>query len=355
MPSRYEHAVEVTRDSRSLAAVPAVATLLSLSKVATALESGPGGGVTFPFPTGLPTLWTYVSLPNGAGGVPVSAPLGATAFAPLFLVGLLLTSALEAGLLGSLSRRIDGDPVAFGESVRAFTVPIVGVNLVRFAVVLVALPFLVVPPLALLVVVALSYLVYGLPFAVVVRGAGVRDALDSTVSHAFDGGPYASFGFAHLLVGAVGSFFLTSLVRNAPLVGVPVGTLVVAVPAVFVATYGLLLFRDLDGRGGDESNRDGGGAEAVPEWGDDSRDSSRVGDLSVAGDDSWDEDAGDDPRDAAPGDDSRNAASGDDPRDADDDPRDADDDPRDADDNVDQRDENGDDGSTRDRGDDASV
>lgn len=248
VPSTLDRAADVTRRSLPLAVVPAVAGLLSLSDVARALRAGPGGGVTFPFPTGLPTLWTYASLPGGPGGAAFTGPLSAALFVPLFLAGLLVTSALEAGFLGTLSARVDGTPGDFAGSVRRYALRIVGVNLVRFCVVLFALPFaLVFPPLALVVVVVGSYLVYGLPFVVVTRDAGFGEALDATVGHATDGGRYAAFGFGHLLVGAVCSLALSSLVRLG-LGGVVVGTVLVAVPAVFVAAYGLFVFRDLDGR-----------------------------------------------------------------------------------------------------------
>ncbi|MGM0590015.1 MAG: hypothetical protein ACQETI_00055 [Halobacteriota archaeon] len=247
MPSRYERAVDVTLDSLALAVVPVVATLLSFSKVARVLAADPGGGAVFPFPTGLPTLWTYVSIPSSPGGGSVGEPLSLVAFVPLFLLGLLFTSALEAGFLGALLGRIDDAPVTVLQGARKFTLRIVGVNLVRAAIVVAAFPLLVFPPLALMVVVVLSYLVYGLPFVVVVNDVGVRTALDETVRRALDGGAYAEFGIAHLAVGAAASFFMTSLVRNNGLVGVMAGTLLVAGPSVFVATYGLLTFREFRG------------------------------------------------------------------------------------------------------------
>ena len=257
MPSTYERAIDVTRRSGWLAVVPVAATLLSFSKISRALSSGPGGGVAFPFPTGLPTLWTYVSLPGGPGpgGPSIGGPLSFVAFVPLFLLGLVVTSALEAGFLGSLSRRIDGAPIAFGESVRRFTVRLIGVNIVRALVVLLALPFIVFPPLAFAVVIVLTYLVYGLPFVVVVRDVGLADAFEATVDHARTGGRYAAFGLGHLLAGAAASLVLTMLARNGGLLGVLIGTAVVAVPAVFVGVYGLLVFRELDGsRGGNRSH-----------------------------------------------------------------------------------------------------
>lgn len=248
MPSRIDHAIDVTRESLPLAVVPVVATLASFSKIARALAAGPGGGIVFPFPTGLPTLWTYVSLPGTAAGGSPGGPLSLVAFVPLFVLGLLVTSALEAGFLGSLDRRIDGDPADFVGNVRQFTLRIVGVNFLRAAIVLAVFPLMVFPPLALAVVLVGTYLVYGVPFGVVVRDASLLAAIQTTVSRALDGGRYAAFGFAHLIAGALASVFLSTLVRNGGPLGVLLGTAVTAVPAVFVAVYGLLVFRELAGR-----------------------------------------------------------------------------------------------------------
>ncbi|MFB6266542.1 MAG: hypothetical protein ABEI31_02685 [Halodesulfurarchaeum sp.] len=249
MPSRYEQAVDVTGRSLVLAVVPALATLLSFSKVAQALAARGGGGITFPFPTGLPTLWTYVSLPGGGGTAGLSGPLELVVFFPLFVVGLVVTSALEAGFLGSLARRLDGQTVDFEGSVRRFTLRMIGVNLLRAAVVFLVLPLMFFPPLALLVIIVLTYLIYGLPFEVVVGDYGVFEALEASVAAALAGGPYAGFGAAHLLAGAAGSVLMTWLVRNGGIFGILVGTALVAVPATFVATYGLLVFRDLESGG----------------------------------------------------------------------------------------------------------
>lgn len=256
MPSRVDRAATVTRNSLALAAVPAAASLLAGSKVARALSAGRGVGVSFPFPTGLPTLWTYVSLPGGPGPGPgpgsgagsgaFGDPLSPVAFVPLFLFGLLVTSVLEAGFLGALANRIDGDRPAFVDGVRRFTGRMVGVNALRAAVVFAAAPLLVFPPLAVAVVALLSYLLYGLPFEVVVRDASLAGALGATLADALDGGRYALFGVLHLGGGAMLSVVLTGLVRNAGLPGVLLGAALVALPATFVAVYGLLIFRDIE-------------------------------------------------------------------------------------------------------------
>lgn len=247
MPSRFDRSIDITRQSLPLALVPVAASLLSGSKIARVQEAGPGGGMTFPFPTGLPTLWTYVSVPTGSGsGVgSISGPLAFGVFVPLFIIGLLATSALEAGFLGALNRRIDGRSVDFVASMRRFTVRIVGVNLLRAVLVFAMFPLIVIPPLAIGVMLVLIYLIYGLPFEIVVRDMGFMEALEDTVSHALNGGDYALFGLVHLVGGAVASLFLTTIVRNHGLFGILVGTAIVAIPALFVAIYGLFVFREL--------------------------------------------------------------------------------------------------------------
>jgi hypothetical protein len=247
MPSTFDQSVDITRQSLPLALVPVTASLLSGSKIARVQEAGPGGGMTFPFPTGLPTLWTYVSVPTGSGGGvgSISGPLAVGVFVPLFIVGLVVTSALEAGFLGSLNRRIDGRSIEFVASVRRFTIRIVGVNVLRAFLVFAMFPLIVIPPLAIGVMLVLIYLIYGLPFEIVVRDIGFIEALKDTVSHALNGGDYALFGVVHLIGGAVASLVLTTVVRNHGIFGILIGTAVVAIPAVFVATYGLFVFRKL--------------------------------------------------------------------------------------------------------------
>lgn len=244
MPSRFDHAIEITRDSIVLAIVPIAATLLSGSEIARVLSAGPGAGVSFPLPTGLPTLWTYVSVPNPVGAGSVAGPFSQVTFIPLLVVGLLITAALEAGFLGSLSRRLEGEPLAFVESVKRFTLRMVGVNLLRTVIVIAVFPLFVVPILALVAVLVLMYLTYGLPFVIVVRDTSFTEGLRATVSHALDGSLYAAFGAAHLFVGAITSVVLTFLLRNGGVFGILIGTLAVAVPAVFVGVYGLLVVRD---------------------------------------------------------------------------------------------------------------
>lgn len=247
MPSRYDRAVDVTTHSIDLAVIPILATLLSFSEIARMLAAGRGGGATFPFPQGLPTLWTYVSVPSGsATGGTISGPLPIVTFVPLFILGVVVTSALEAGFLGALWKRVNDERGLFVDGVRQFTPRIVGVNLIRFAIILVALPLITIPPLAIVLVIVLSYFVYGLPFEIVVTDVGLGTALASTIEYGAEGGAYAMFGMFHLLIGGSASFVLTGITRNGGMPGIILGTLFVAGPAVFAAAYGLLLFKDLN-------------------------------------------------------------------------------------------------------------
>lgn len=248
MPSRIDATVSGVQDNLDLALVPVVATLLSISEVLRALGTNASGGFTFPFPAGLPTLWTYVSIPN----TPVSGgtdPGQFVAFLPIFLVGLLITAALEAGFLGTITSRLTGSGSSFFTNVEVYTLRILGVNLLRAAITFVVAPiFFVSPVIGLPVLLGLMYLLYGLSFVIVANDARFFDALEITIDYATDGGDYAVFAIAHLLIGAVVSFFFTAVVVNLGIGGLLVGTVVVAVPALFVATYGVFLFHDLGNR-----------------------------------------------------------------------------------------------------------
>jgi len=244
--STFAQATETTLQSLPLAVVPLLASLLSPAKIATVLSKPIDGGVSFPVPSGLPTLWSFVQ----ANGLTVSGSGGAGlspfVWLPLFAVGLLIASALEAGFVGAVANRLDGESADFLTNVTRYGRRMIGVNLVRFAVVLLALPFIVFGPLAILVVVGLEYLVYGLPFVVVVERVGVVEGLSQTTSYALSASPeYVGFGVAYLIVGAVTSFVLTGFVYGTGIVGILVGSVLVAVPAVFVVAYGLLVFRAL--------------------------------------------------------------------------------------------------------------
>lgn len=242
----------VTRRSLVLAVVPVLASLLSLSNVRRAMAADAGTGVTFPLPAGLPTVWTYTSLPGiGRAGAVVHTPgSDVVSGVGLVLVWLLTTAVLEAGFVGALWSRLDGGPLAFGAGVRRFTVRMIGAEVVRFGAIVAAIPlFLTFSAggilLGFVVAAVLSYLVYGLPFVIVARDLRVVPALRESARLATDGGRYARFAVAHVLYGAGGSLIVTTAVRNGGLPGILLGAALVAVPAVFVSAYGLVVFDDI--------------------------------------------------------------------------------------------------------------
>jgi len=259
MPSTFDRAVALARRNSELALAPAAATLLSASELRRALAADGGGGVTFPLPTGVPTLWTYVALPSDPGGL-LPSPEGVV----LPVVGVLVGAALEAGLLGVVDDRLDGRRGSFAASVGRFGGRMVVVGVLRAAVVVAAAPLLAVPPLAIAVVLGLTYLGYGTPFDVVARDVGVREALAHSVARALSGGRYARFALAHLAAGAAASLALSPLVR-AGLPGVVVGAAAVSLPAVAVAAYGVALFREFAGRASGGGTGGGGSAGDDPD------------------------------------------------------------------------------------------
>lgn len=247
-PSRTDRARALLGRRPELLAVPAVASLLSLSSLARALAAGPGGGVTLPLPAGLPTVWTYASLPT-SGGVPVAGGgLGLLPGLAAFLVGTFLTGALEAGLVGTLDDLAAGRPAVFAVAVRRHAVPVTLARLLRAGLVLVVAPFvLAAPPLAVVAVpllLAASYALYGLPFVIVVEDRRFRPALARTLRLARRGGASLRFAVAHVLAGAAVSLPVSVLIRGG-LPGVLAAVAVTAPVAAFVAAYGVCLFRDL--------------------------------------------------------------------------------------------------------------
>ncbi|MFB6152785.1 MAG: hypothetical protein ABEJ27_00890, partial [Halodesulfurarchaeum sp.] len=78
-------------------------------------------------------------------------------FIPLFLIGLVVTAALEAGFLGSIVARLNDEGTSFLANARRYLVQMIGVNLVRAAIVFAAFPLLVVSPvLAIVAIVVVS-------------------------------------------------------------------------------------------------------------------------------------------------------------------------------------------------------
>lgn len=245
-PSRLDRARELAESSLPLAVVPMIASLLSVGRIERVLAADPGFGVSFALPTGLPTLWTFTDVPGGSVGGPVVPDFGNAA---VVIVGLAVTAALEAGFLGSLvartnGRRIDRD--RFLLNVGRFGVRMIAVRLVTFtAVALIVLLGGVFLPLAVVGAIAVSYGCYGWPYVVVVRDESALDALGITLALARNGGAYLAFAVAHVVGAAIVSLPVSLLVRNGGLIGILLAAGVTALPALFAAAYGVLLFRGL--------------------------------------------------------------------------------------------------------------
>lgn len=239
-------AIDLTRTTLPLAVVPALASLLEFSKVAAMAAPRGGLGVTVPLPTGLPTLWTFVNAtPLGGGAVAPAMAGAAGTWLPLFLVGLVFTAALEAGFLGVLVARSADRYARFLDSSATYFARMLGINLLTLLVFVVGLPLLVFPPLAFAFVLVAGYLLYGLPFVVVIEDATVLEAVGVSIGYALDGGEYLAYAVGYLAVGTVGSVVLTAMVYNFGLVGILVGAVIVAVPALFVTAFGVVVFRSL--------------------------------------------------------------------------------------------------------------
>lgn len=232
--TRLQDGWERAREHLPLAAIPAVSSLLAIDNVRRVLSfHGYHFGVTFRFPSALPDLWTFVSLPSQGSGIHVSPTLF------VLPVLILARAVLVAGLLGSVHEILRTGRYDFAGNVRRYFVPVVGfVALVR-AVELVAFTFVAaVLPLALAllpVFFVLSYLFYATPYLLVVADLSVGEALGRSYEWAVSGGPYFSYGAGYLLFVAVVSLVGTVLVVNSGAVGVLVGTLASAPVALALA------------------------------------------------------------------------------------------------------------------------
>lgn len=126
--------------------------------------------------------------------------------------------------------------------------PVVTAHLLVAGVVLVTVPVLLVaPPAAVLtapLLLVVSYVLYGLPFVIVVERRRFRPTLARTLQLARSGGVYARFAVAHLVAGAAVSVPVSSLIRGG-LPGVAVAVAATAPVGVFVAAYGVVVFREL--------------------------------------------------------------------------------------------------------------
>lgn len=219
--------VAVAADHPLLALVPLATALLAVENIQrVATFRGMHVGLSFPTPSSVVDVWTFVSVPQTGVSGPSAVPLVAL---PVYV---LVRGLLAAGYLGSIHDALRGRELAFAANVRQYAVPMVGLELLQLGAVLALVPLaelsvvLVVPAgLGLLVA---GYLFYGAPYLVAGADEGVVDALAHSYRLATDAGAYARFFGGLLVAGAALSALVTAVVVNLGLVGVLLGAVLAA-------------------------------------------------------------------------------------------------------------------------------
>ncbi len=119
-------------DLLPLALVPFFAAFLHIDDIRKTLQfTGYHLGVRLQFPTGLPTFWTFASVPNStAPGVHISPTLY---FAPIYIV---VTSILVAGFVGSIGEFTETGRYEFNANARNYFLPFLGYTVLRWAIII---------------------------------------------------------------------------------------------------------------------------------------------------------------------------------------------------------------------------
>jgi len=246
-----------------LALVPVLFALLDTNKML-AITSFDGGhvGVRLGVPFPVVTVWQFVSVPQSGATVETGIPVEALPLAAVTVpVLLVVQAAVTAGYYGSLGNALDGAPYDFVGNSRRYLLPFL---------VLTALPFLFVLPLALgvlgdvgptgrssaaalalvvpaaVLVLVAAYLFYGTPYLLVLRDTGLLDAARASYSLATAGGPYPAYTAGFALFVLLVSPVATAIVVNVPLVGLPVGILAGGVLGLAANFATMRFFADLD-------------------------------------------------------------------------------------------------------------
>jgi hypothetical protein len=246
-----------------LALVPVLFALLDTNKML-AITSFDGGhvGVRLGVPFPVVTVWQFVSVPQSGANVETGIPVEALPLAAVTVpVLLVVQAAVTAGYYGSLGNALDGAPYDFVGNSRRYLLPFL---------VLTALPFLFVLPLALgvlgdagltgrsgaaalalvvpaaVLVLVAAYLFYGTPYLLVLRDTGLLDAARASYSLATAGGPYLAYTAGFALFVLLVSPVATAIVVNVPLVGLPVGILAGGVLGLAANFATMRFFADLD-------------------------------------------------------------------------------------------------------------
>ncbi|MFC6952393.1 hypothetical protein [Halorubellus litoreus] len=255
LPEYVQAAWGRVRSDAVLLVLPVVGTALQFENALRVLRAGSGGGVTFTFPTGFATLWSFVNVPT---------PDGVFVRPVAFVVGLLVHAALTAVYVPRVVERVrpGRGEARVGAALSRYFAPVFGIALAlaAFGLVLVAAGLALGPLvlLALPLVLAVGYALYAAPFLVVVEDRGAADAIERSVDLATDGGAYASYGGQYLLVVAVVSLPASTVVRAgvlsialATLLAAPLAAALTAATAAFVADLVDGRF-DRHDRGGDD-------------------------------------------------------------------------------------------------------
>jgi hypothetical protein len=233
--ARVEDGWQRTLDHPSLAFVPAVSSLLAVDNVRRVLEFRGGHfGLTFRFPSALPDLWTFVSVPSEGSGVHVSPSIF------LLPVLVIVQSVLVAGLFGSVHEVVQTGRYDFAENAKRYFAPVLVYQALVAAASFATFGVLAATgPLALLLVPAffvLSYLFYATPYLLVVADASVGEALGRSYEWALAGGSYFTYGAAYLLFVTAVSLVGTAVVVNLGALGIALGAIVSA-PVALALTF----------------------------------------------------------------------------------------------------------------------
>jgi hypothetical protein len=246
-----DSAAAVAADHPLLVVVPMLTALLAVDNVRrVAAFSGTHVGVSFPTPSPIVDVWAFVSVPQTGVTGPSAVPLLA------FPVYVVLRGVLAAGYLGSIDDALADRDLAPAASVKRYALPLVGFAALQLGLALAVVPLTALSPVllvpALLGLLAAGYLFYGTPYLVVTADEGLVDALEHSYRLATSGGAYGWFFLVLAVGGAVLSTLVTAVVVNLGLVGVLLGTVLVAPLGVVVNAAATALFRDLarrpDGR-----------------------------------------------------------------------------------------------------------
>lgn len=256
--SLLDRAVSTAGRVPAYAVVPFAVSLLAFDNVVqTATASGFHVSVKVSLPTAIATVWTVFDPP--ATGVSFVSPTPLYAL-PAFLV---VNAALTAGYLGGIYvatrenfETRDGSgppdhPATFLDNVVEYAVPVLGVQVVEFAVagafalVLVGSQSVALALFAFPLLVLVGYLLWGAPFLVVARDAGALAAIEWSVSLAFDGGRYFTFALLYALCVVVASLLVSPVLSTGGVPAILVVAAVVAVPSLVASAAAMLVVDDV--------------------------------------------------------------------------------------------------------------